>query len=218
MVIAPIKIETLASGRPWTNWAVMAVCGAVFFLGGDVQMEPLALDRPFSLVTSLFYHAHVAYFAYSLLLLWVFGNVLCRSVGAVLYLHIFLASGVVGSVMGLLVAGAAMPGAVGAAHGVAAAVVALYPLNEATLLFLGRGDAGVFHVPLWMAGLGWLGICIFVALLEVSWLPWWPFVGGMLAGSLAGVLLPATGLVERVRDENPTLWDLLVRLPPEDRG
>jgi membrane associated rhomboid family serine protease len=109
-----------------------AVAGALVLQAGEAVIE-----RPWTLVTVMFLHEHLAHLALLVVVLLAFGISLERRTGARHLVLIYLAAGFVGSLVIVLVAGGfgwdeRMVGSSAAFHGIIAAFVALRP--DATVL------------------------------------------------------------------------------------
>lgn len=216
-VIFPIGVETLAHRRPWANWVVIALVVGIALLVEGAPAPNLSWQLPLNFVLSLGYEAHFGLALASVGLLWVFGDGLCRRVGTVLYLLTVIFSGVASTVAHALMGASGSVGMLGAAHGCVGALVALYPKNELRLMSVSVRDVDTCDLPLWAAGVLWWMILLVLGGMEVGALPWWQWAAGMLCGFACALLWCRMGLVEKVRDENPTLWEMLVCGSGEDR-
>ena len=216
-VIFPIGVETLAHRRPWPNWGVIALVISLAVVVNGAPPPGLGWQMPLNFVLALGYEAHLGLALVSAGLLWVFGDGLCRRVGTGLYLLTIILCGVVSAMVHLHMGLSGAVGMLGAAHGCVGALVALYPKNELRLFSLSMYDWSTEALPLWLAGLLWWMILMVLGGMEIGALPWWQWAAGMLCGFVWVLLCCWMGLVERVRDENPTLWEMLVRPPREDR-
>lgn len=216
-VIFPIGVETLAHRRPWANWVVLALVISLAVVVKGAPPPELGWQVPLNFVLALGYEVHLGVALVSAGLLWVFGDGLCRRVGTVLYLLTIILCGVVSAMVHLLMGASGAVGMLGAAHGCVGALAALYPKNELRLFSLSMHDWSTEALPLWLAGLLWWMILMVLGGMEIGALPWWQWAAGMLCGFVLALLWCRMGLIDRVRDENPTLWDLFVRPPREDR-
>lgn len=217
-VIFPIGVETLSHRRPWANWVVIALVISLVVVVNGAPPPELGWQAPLNFILSLGYEAHLGWALASAGMLWVFGDGLCRRVGTLLYLLTVVFSGVASTVVHALMGASGAVGMLGAAHGCAGALVALYPKNELRLFSLSIYGMETDDLPLWLAGGIWFVVLLLLGGIEVGGLPWWQYAAGMLCGFACALLWCGMGMVERVRDENPTLWDRLMRRPGEDRA
>ena len=155
---------------PLVTWAVIAVNVLAFFLEitrpeaalqafiqswGVVPREYAAghdlsplIAAPFwtTLFTSMFLHGGWMHLGGNMLYLWIFGDNIERSMGAVKFLIFYLVCGLAASAAHILFnLGSAMPavGASGAISGVLGGYLLLFPRNRVRVLTYGR----VAHIP-----------------------------------------------------------------------
>jgi membrane associated rhomboid family serine protease len=135
-VFLPIGDEPNVRGRiPWVNYALIATNVAVFVvvvvptLGDRTRYETLmfawgylpSLDRPITILTSMFLHGGWMHLLGNMLFLWIFGDNIEARLGAIGYLVAYLAVGAAATlVFGVFNADATLPcvGASGAISGV----------------------------------------------------------------------------------------------------
>ncbi|MFO7639444.1 MAG: rhomboid family intramembrane serine protease [bacterium] len=144
----PLHDNVKSRTRPWVSWGLMAGCVAVFawqFLTGlsdpaaerafvmSYGMIPAAIVRGrdlHTLVTSMFLHGGILHLLGNMWYLWIFGDNVEDRFGRLPYLLVYLASGLFGSLLHILIAPQSpIPtiGASGAISGVMGAYLVLFP-------------------------------------------------------------------------------------------
>ena len=148
-----------------------------------------------TLLTSLFLHAGWLHLGSNLLYLAVFGPPVERRLGGVRFAVVFLASGVMGNVVHLLVQPTStVPaiGASGAISGLIAAHLVLFPgatlgsLAPVLFLHVVESTPVLFLLLVWLAAQLFLGVASLTSNTSVAW---WAHVGGFLTGLAFASLL-----------------------------
>jgi membrane associated rhomboid family serine protease len=153
----------------------------------QVPHAPAAVPILFTLVTSLFLHGSPLHLAGNMLFLWIFGDNVEEVLGTIRYLLVYVACGV----MGTLVQIAANPdsmvptlGASGAIAGVMGAYVVWFPHNQVRVLvfrFITVLPA-VMVIGFWILLQIWLGYGSIGQLGEVGGVAYLAHVGGAATG------------------------------------
>ena len=152
-----------------------------------------------TLLSSMFMHAGWLHLGGNMLFLWVFGDNVEHRAGPVLYLLIYLAVGVVGSLAQILSsAGSYIPtlGASGAISGILGAYIVLFPTNRVTVFlfrFLTQVPAilaiGIWIVFQLISGFG----ATVVSDESGGGVAYLAHIGGFAAGAVVGLVLRAVG-------------------------
>jgi membrane associated rhomboid family serine protease len=144
------------------------------------------LDRPWTLLTSMFIHAGVWHILANMVTLYFFGSYLNRLLGTWRFLVVYLAGGIAGGIAYLLLAPASSI-AVGASG-------AIFALGGTLAVMRPKLRVIIFPIPapmpLWIAIIGIF--VIFTVLAIVGVLPaiaWQGHLGGLVAGVVAGLIL-----------------------------
>lgn len=162
-----------------------------------VPQTPGPFPIQLTLLTSMFMHAGWLHLAGNMLFLWVFGDNVEHRAGAILFVAVYLGTGLVGSLAQILSdPGSVIPtlGASGAISGILGAYLILFPGNRVTV-FLFRF---VTQVP----ALAAIGLWIVFQLISgfgaavisdetVGGVAYLAHIGGFAAGLVAGFLLRA---------------------------
>jgi membrane associated rhomboid family serine protease len=118
----------------------MIVMVAVFVLQ---QIYPEERTQPFELkgwsVRGLFgymwLHVDYLHIIFNLIFIWVFGNAVCAKIGNVLYLPVYITTGLLAAALHLVFDDRTVVGASGALYGIIGAYFVLYPYNSIKCLF-----------------------------------------------------------------------------------
>jgi len=173
-----------------------------------LQPQPVTIDgQPFlvpeapgptpiqlTLLSSMFMHAGWLHLGGNMLFLWVFGDNVEHRAGPALYLLLYLAFGVIGSLAQVLTAvGSVIPtlGASGAISGVLGAYIVLFPTNRVTV-FLFRFFVqvpAVVAIGIWIVFQLISGFGAGVVSDESGGVAYMAHIGGVAAGVVAGLML-----------------------------
>jgi membrane associated rhomboid family serine protease len=159
--------------------------------------------RPMTLVSSMFIHGGVLHIVGNMLYLWIFGDNIESAFGHLRYLFLYLAFGVVGSLVHVASGpGSTVPmvGASGAIAGILGAYVLLYPRARVlTLIFFGFFVRLIWLPAVWILGL-WIVLQVINTLPGVDrglgGVAFFAHIGGFAFGALA-----ALPILRRVRAE-----------------
>jgi rhomboid family protein len=217
----PLSDDVPARHFPWLNWLLILANVAVYVY--MLELPPGQLDRfvqtysvvparlladpstaqMATLVTSMFLHASLLHIGGNMLVLWIFGDNVEDRLGAVRYLALYFACGVVAGLTQVASAPqSTLPGlgASGAIAGVLAAYALWYPRARVAVLVPILILPWLVTIPalivigLWIAlqvisGLAVLGQ---PALAASGGVAWWAHIGGFAAGLILGPLLLLT--------------------------
>jgi len=167
----------------------------IFFLG----LQPVGfLDRPWTIVTSIFIHAGLWHIAANMLTLYFFGSYVFRLVGESRFLIVYFGGGILGSILFILLAllgdilsnrflGSTSSIVVGASGAVFALGGALTVMRPKLRVFVFPIPA---PLPLWAAVIGGFLILSILPLLRIiPYIAWQAHLGGLAFGLVAGYFL-----------------------------
>lgn len=137
------------------------------------------LDRPWTVLTSIFVHADFFHIFANMFTLYFFGSYVYKLLGERRFLTVYFGGGILGSLLFMLLGPqfATAIGASGAVFAMGGALVALRP-NIKVFIF-----PIPVPLPLWVAVIGGFFIFLFIANIA-----WQAHLGGMLFGLGAGYL------------------------------
>jgi len=188
--MATVELHAQSERVPVTNWALIAFIFLCYYVQWMVSKRTFAaltltgFDL-FSLVTYMFMHAHVLHLAWNLILLWFFGDVLCRQTGGGLYLLVFLCCGLCAGLVHVACGGPQVVGSSGAVRGIAGCLLVL--VGQKKLLFFDRS----FACPLWAI----VGVLIFKDVWSLVFGSDMVSTAGHLGGLACGIII---GIVIRI--------------------
>jgi rhomboid family protein len=169
------------------------VINLVFFLATsirgsliyDLGLAPAVfLQRPWTIITSLFVHEGFWHIFGNMLTLFFFGRVLAQIVGRNKFLLVYFIGGLIGNTLFIILelsSSFLAIGASGAVFAVAGALVVLMPNLRVNMWF-------VIPMPLWV-----VVIIFFVLLSFVPGVNWQAHIGGLAVGLIAGYLFRKSG-------------------------
>jgi membrane associated rhomboid family serine protease len=144
----PLRDDIRSEKRPWVTWGLMAACVGAFAwqmlteLGdpkaGDTIVRAFGMipadvshgRHLWTIITSMFLHGGFLHIIGNMLYLWIFGDNVEDAFGRLPYLLVYLFTGIVGSLLQvLMMPGSAIPtiGASGAISGIMGAYFVLFP-------------------------------------------------------------------------------------------
>jgi len=154
---------------------------------GGIGKYPEALNVPenMTLISYMFLHGGLMHLGSNMVVLWVLGDNVEDALGHVKYLLFYILCGIFSALLhSLIMVESSIPlvGASGAAAGVIAAYLMLFPKAQIWGLLAGR-------VPLPLPAFIALGIWVITQLVSVvivqdSNVAWWGHIGGLLAGAI----------------------------------
>jgi membrane associated rhomboid family serine protease len=172
--------------------SVIVIDGEEFLLQQAPGPDPIQ----FTLLSSMFMHAGLLHIAGNMLFLWIFGDNVEHRAGPLVFLVVYLLTGVVGSLAQIFSdTGSVIPtlGASGAISGVLGAYLVLFPRNRVTVL--------LFRFPAQVPAIVAIGLWIVFQLISgfgavvddsgAGGVAYLAHIGGFAAGLVAGFLLRA---------------------------
>jgi membrane associated rhomboid family serine protease len=204
----PIKVTQPTYSKPAVTIVLIVINILVFLNEFWLQLvDPYSLNhfmaqyslRPAyfhfeNVFTAMFVHATWMHVLGNMLFLWVFGDNVEHRAGPALYLLLYLAFGVIGSLAQVLTAvGSVIPtlGASGAISGVLGAYIVLFPTNRVTV-FLFRFFVQVpaaIAIGIWIVFQLISGFGAGVVSDESGGVAYMAHIGGFAAGVVAGLML-----------------------------
>ena len=203
ILLLPYKVDVQSSKKPFANYLVMIVLVAAFvaqLFATKEQAQRFFLDEwslP-ALLGHMWLHTGYFHIIGNLIFLWIFGNAVCAKVGNILYLPIYIATGLVAAVIHLLFDARVSVGASGAIFGIIGTYFMLYPFNSIKCLFwffvyVRRiRIAGIWIILMWVA-LNILGAVSGYT----EGAAYFGHIGGFFAGIILAIILLKTKLVAR---------------------
>ncbi len=140
----------------------------------------IILDRPWTIITSIFLHGSIGHILANMFTLYFFGRYLCALIGERKFLIVYFIGGILGSIFYILL-GPPISIAIGASGAVFAVGGALTTMRPKIRVFVFPIPA---PLPLWVAVIG--------GFLVISFFPgvaWQAHLGGLAFGLTAGYFL-----------------------------
>ena len=167
--------------------------------GGSFMLEPSPEPVYLTLLSGMFMHGGWAHLGGNMLFLWIFGDNVEHTMGAVLYLAFYLVAGVVASLAQVLVSpDSLIPslGASGAISGVLGAYLVLFPGNRVTVIVFYTIAAvpAIAVIGLWALLQFVNGFGQIVQSEETGGVAYMAHIGGFVAGLVGGFLARAAGM------------------------
>lgn len=203
ILLLPYKVDVQSSRKPFANYLVILAVVAAFVLqmfASKEQVQQFFLDEwslP-ALLGHMWLHTGYPHIIGNLIFLWVFGNAVCAKVGNILYLPVYIGTGLVAAVIHLLFDARVSVGASGAIFGIIGTYFLLYPFNSIKCLFIffvyirRIKIAGIWIILMWVA-LNILGAVS--GYMEGA--AYFGHIGGFVAGVILAIILLKTKLVAR---------------------
>lgn len=144
------------------NEIIIAICVIVFigqqvfgsYFESQFLLTPAYLmERPWTMLTSMFAHASITHLFFNMFALFIFGSVLEQRIGKGNYLALYLVSGVIGSIGFILLGGNPFGSALGASGAIYGVIGALALLRPNMVVYL----MGI-PMPMYVAGFVYTGI------------------------------------------------------------
>ena len=165
-------------------------------------------------VAALFGHMwlHLSHFHIigNLIFLWVFGNAVCSKLGNLLYLPVYLGTGLVAAIVHLFFDGRPAVGASGAIFGIVGVYFMLYPFNSIKCIFVfivyvRRINIAGFWIILW-----WIALNVLGAVSGYTAAAYFGHIGGFVAGVILAIVLLKSKLVIRDSMDNAIIRSLKI--------
>jgi membrane associated rhomboid family serine protease len=134
----------------------------------------------------------------NLIFVWVFGNAVCSKVGNILYVPLYIATGLLAAVLHLVFDSRTAVGASGALYGVIGAYFVLYPFNSIKcffwfIVYVRRFSIAGFWIILLRVALDVLGAVSGYT----GGTAYFAHIGGFVSGVIIAMVLLMTKLVDR---------------------
>ena len=211
LLFLPYKVDVRSSRQPFANYLIMVALIAAFALQQvypHEKVDRFVLDgwTAAGLFGHMWLHLNYAHIIGNFVFLWVFGNAVCSKVGNILYLPVYIASGLVAAVVHLVFDGREVAGASGAIFGMVGAYFVLYPFNSIKcfvwyIAYVRRFSiAGIWIILLWVV------LNVLAAVTKYTAAAYFAHIGGFVSGVIIAMVLLMTKLV--VRD---SMDDAIVR-------
>jgi uncharacterized protein len=183
----------------FTKNPVLVIIGVniVFFMMTSIQprleltlgLAPsLFLERPWTLITSIFVHANIMHVLFNMLALFYFGRMLVIIVGPRKFLLIYFLGGILGNILYLAInylSFSVLIGASGAVYAVAGALVLLVPNMQISFW-------GIIPMPLWVFVLIFLVLLSLPPFVDIG-IAWQAHMGGLATGLAGGYIWRRSG-------------------------
>lgn len=199
----PYKVDVQSSRKPFANYLVMVAIVAVFVLQ---QIYPEQRTEPFvlkgwsvkGLLGYMWLHADYIHIIGNLVFLWVFGNAVCAKIGNVLYLPVYIATGLLAAVIHLTFDDRMAVGASGAVYGIFGAYFVLFPYNSIKcffwfLAYMRRFSIAGFWIILLRVALDIVGAISGYT----AGAAYFAHIGGFVGGVILAIILLKSKLVTR---------------------
>ncbi|MEZ5925399.1 MAG: rhomboid family intramembrane serine protease [Hyphomicrobiaceae bacterium] len=164
-------------------------------LDGCTLAGALSIPEPLTLISYQFLHGDVLHLLGNMLFLWVFGDNVEDALGHVRYLVFYLACGIAGALLHVVMTAepsAPLIGASAAIAGVVGAYLVLHPNVNVWVLVMRFFPLKLRAV--WVLG-AWVLMNLAFAVLSIDPLvAWWAHVGGIIAGIVLVVILRRPGV------------------------
>lgn len=226
MMLMPYRMETAYTRIPYSNAVLVAIVSLVFFF---IVFDLIPQENAATLILqdwnigqmigSIFLHGGFFHLVGNMIFLWVFGNVVCGTIGNIGYPFLYLFLGLAASATHLAFDGHPALGASGAINGIVGMTLILFPVNRLKCWY-------VFSMPLmgimWKSGTfttkaywmiaAWAVFDVLGVVLGGGNTAHWAHIGGFVMG-----LIVASGLIlfNVVETFDPTLFDILAGRPTE---
>lgn len=154
----------------------------------DLGLAPaFFLERPWTIITSMFIHSGFWHIFGNMLTLFFFGRVLAQIVGRNRFLLVYFIGGLIGNILFIVLelsSNLLVIGASGAVFAVAGALAVLMPKLQVRIYF-------VIPMPLWAVVLIFFGLWSIPGF--ISSVAWQAHLGGLATGLVAGYIFRKSG-------------------------
>jgi len=201
-LLIPYKVDVYSSRIPFVNYLVMIAMVAAFALQltcPHEQLERFVLDEwsVAGLVGHMWLHTGYSHIIGNLIFLWVFGNAVCAKVGNLLYLPVYIATGLIAAIVHLIFDDRMAIGASGAIFGIIGTYFVLYPFNSIKCLlwfivYVRRIRIAGLWIILW-----WVALNVLGAISGYTAAAYFGHIGGFVGGVILVIILLKTKLVAR---------------------
>jgi membrane associated rhomboid family serine protease len=226
MMTMPYRMETAYTRIPYSNIVLVAIISLVyFFIAFDVVPEEDAAElilRDWNLpqmIGNTFLHGGFFHLLGNMIFLWVFGNVVCGTVGNIAFPFLYLFLGLAASASHLAFDGRPALGASGAINGIVGMSLILFPVNRLkcwyvfSMPFAGiMWKSGTFQTRAYWMIFAWAVFDILGVVLGGGNTAYWAHIGGFAMGLIVASCLVLFNVVETY---DPTFFDVLAGRPIE---
>ncbi|MEO0788327.1 MAG: rhomboid family intramembrane serine protease [Bacteroidota bacterium] len=190
---------------------------------GAIPAEITNGQDHFTLLTSMFLHGGLMHLGGNMLFLWIFADNVEASVGSVVFLVVYLVSGLAAHAGQIFInpeSPVPMVGASGALAGIMGAYLVMFPRSKVKgYLFVFRVAVPAFFFLLfWIAQQSYMGYTQLQSGPSLSGgVAWWAHIGGFLFGVLAGLIIRQTHYLPKHADgyQMPKKGEILYPKAPE---
>jgi membrane associated rhomboid family serine protease len=164
------------------NFLIFLVTLVGFRTGNDVVslfgLAPVYfINRPWTIITSLFVHGGLWHIAFNMISLFFVGNIIIKLMGEGNFLKVYFAGGILGNIFYLFLGNPTTFGfgASGAIFALVGVLVVIMPKLPVYIFFIPKA------FPLWVA------VIVFVLFSFIPGISWQAHIGGLTLGLLAGL-------------------------------
>ncbi len=199
----PYKVDVYSSRKPFANYLVMIVMLAVFALQQsnlEGRTEPFVLTdwSVRGLFGYMWLHNGYLHIIGNLIFVWVFGNAVCSKVGNVLYLPVYIGTGLLAGIVHLIFDVRIAVGASGAIFGIIGTYLVLYPFNSIKCFFWFLAYVRRFSIAGFWIILLWVVLNIIGAVSGYTGgAAYFAHIGGFVGGVILAIILLISKLVTR---------------------
>ena len=203
-MIFPYKFEVNLKGSAFGNYLIASLLIGVFVIEVIAHVEnwnPFILKGSFgyALFTYFWLHRDIFHLGMNLIFLLVFGNPLCRTIGSIKYVLLFLLFGVLAGVGHVLLSEKTVIGASGAIFAVLGVILVQYPFCKVRFWILfERVKIASFWAIAWWVFTNLLAYAI--GFTEITNVAYSVHIGGFIMGLATGVFLKALGILKSYDD------------------
>ena len=226
MMLMPYRMETAYTRIPYSNASLVAIISLIFFFiaFGLIPEEDAARfilrDWDLSqLIGNTFLHGGFFHLLGNMIFLWVFGNVVCGTVGNIAFPFLYLFLGLAASAAHMAFDGRPALGASGAINGIVGMALILFPVNRLkcwyafSMPFMGiMWKSGTFTTKSYWMIFAWAVFDILGVIFGGGNIAYWAHIGGFVMGML---LASSLVLLKVVETYDPTLFDIVQGRPAE---
>ena len=199
----PYKADIQSSRKPYANYLVMMAIVAVFvlqasYLGDRTKPFELAGWSARGLLGYMWLHDGYLHIIGNLIFIWVFGNAVCAKIGNVLYLPVYIATGLLAAVVHLVFDDRIAVGASGAIFGIIGIYLVLYPYNSIKCFFWFLAYIRRFSIAGFWIIILWIALNLLGAISEYTGgAAYFAHIGGFVGGVILAIILVSSKLVTR---------------------
>lgn len=208
----PYKVDVYSRRKPFANYLVMIAMVAAFALqetSTREQAAPFVLNgwSVSGLVGHMWLHTGYPHIIGNLIFIWIFGNAVCGKVGNILYVPVYIGTGLAAGFVHVFFDARMAVGASGAIFGIIGTYLVLYPFNSIKCFFMFLTYIRCFSIAgLWIILL-WFALNVLGAVSGYTeGAAYYGHIGGFVCGVVFGIILLKSKLV--VRD---SIDDAIVR-------